>query len=78
MYQNPNSNSNQYQGQTQGQRQGRRQPTQQNLFVSDEIARIKAAYPGMDHKEAFSRAASNWAGAPENPKSGGAYQGGGW
>lgn len=44
-----------------------RDPTPYNLYMKDEIARLKAA--GMkDHKKAFNQAAANWGTAPENPK----------
>lgn len=46
-----------------------RAPTPYNKFMKDEIARVKAANPGIDHKEAFKMAAANWKTSPENPKS---------
>lgn len=39
-----------------------------NIFMADEIARVKADHPGIDHKEAFKMAAANWKDSPENPK----------
>ena len=39
-----------------------------NAFMKTEIAKVKLTTPGIAHKEAFKKAASNWATAPENPK----------
>ncbi|KAI7858340.1 hypothetical protein BDC45DRAFT_499394 [Circinella umbellata] len=39
-----------------------------NKFMKDELAKVKAANPGIAHKEAFKKAAQNWGTAPENPK----------
>lgn len=36
-----------------------REPSLYNLFVRDEIPRLKAANPSLDHKSAFKLAASN-------------------
>ncbi|KAJ3269953.1 hypothetical protein HK104_005008 [Borealophlyctis nickersoniae] len=32
-----------------------------------ELPKVKAAQPGLSHKEAFKTAAGNWKNAPENP-----------
>lgn len=37
-----------------------RQPSQYNLFMKEEIARIKQSQPELVHKEAFREAARNW------------------
>ncbi|KAI9315228.1 hypothetical protein BX666DRAFT_1960521 [Dichotomocladium elegans] len=39
-----------------------------NKFMKEELAKVKAAQPGIAHKEAFKKAAQNWASSPENPK----------
>lgn len=39
-----------------------------NKFMKDELAKVKAANPGIAHKEAFKKAAQNWATSPDNPK----------
>lgn len=36
------------------------------MFMSQEVKRIKAMDPSIDHKEAFKMAASNWAKSPNN------------
>ncbi|KAI5679219.1 hypothetical protein M9H77_10169 [Catharanthus roseus] len=41
-----------------------RAPSAYNYFIREEIRRLKAAYPKMSHKQAFSRAAKNWAHFP--------------
>lgn len=46
----------------------KRQPTAYNLFMKDEITRVKQADPGLKHQEAFKRAAGNWKLSPHNPK----------
>ena len=48
-----------------------RQPSPYNMFMSQEIHRVKAANPGIDHKEAFKMAAANWKDSPANPRVGG-------
>ena len=37
-----------------------KQLSRYNKFIRDEIARIKAANPSLEHKEAFTMAAKNW------------------
>ncbi|KAJ3287768.1 hypothetical protein HK104_008464 [Borealophlyctis nickersoniae] len=32
-----------------------------------ELPKVKAANPGIQHKEAFKKAASNWKNSPDNP-----------
>ncbi|KAK1279823.1 Axial regulator YABBY 4 [Acorus gramineus] len=41
-----------------------RAPSTYNLFIKEEIQRIKAMHPDISHKEAFSTAAKNWAHFP--------------
>ncbi|KAJ3687268.1 hypothetical protein LUZ61_016432 [Rhynchospora tenuis] len=41
-----------------------RAPSTYNSFIREEIKRIKARYPTIGHKEAFSTAAKNWAHFP--------------
>jgi len=31
-----------------------------NVFMKQELKRLKSAHPGMDHKKAFKQAAQNW------------------
>ena len=31
-----------------------------NIFMKQELKRVKSAHPGMDHKKAFKMAAQNW------------------
>ncbi|KAJ2445480.1 hypothetical protein GGF42_005988 [Coemansia sp. RSA 2424] len=38
-----------------------------NVFMKTELAKVKSDSPGMNHKDAFKKAASNWKTAPENP-----------
>ncbi|KAJ2747895.1 hypothetical protein GGI20_000190 [Coemansia sp. BCRC 34301] len=38
-----------------------------NVFMKTELAKVKTDSPGMNHKDAFKKAASNWKNAPENP-----------
>ncbi|ORZ39556.1 hypothetical protein BCR44DRAFT_42068, partial [Catenaria anguillulae PL171] len=40
-----------------------------NNFMAEELKRIKIAEPGIDHKQAFKKAAANWRDSPDNPKS---------
>ncbi|KMT07224.1 hypothetical protein BVRB_6g148590 isoform A [Beta vulgaris subsp. vulgaris] len=42
----------------------RRAPSAYNRFIKEEIRRLKARFPNMSHKEAFSTAAKNWAHFP--------------
>ena len=37
-----------------------RQPNQYNIFVKEEIARLKAEKPGLPNQEALKLAAHNW------------------
>ncbi|GJP58271.1 hypothetical protein CLOP_g22951 [Closterium sp. NIES-67] len=37
-----------------------------NLFIRDEMLRLRAANPAMDHREAFKEAAKRWGSAAEN------------
>ncbi|XP_074330480.1 axial regulator YABBY 4 isoform X2 [Apium graveolens] len=41
-----------------------RAPSAYNCFIKEEIRRLKAKYPNMAHKQAFSTAAKNWAQFP--------------
>eukprot|EP00252_Welwitschia_mirabilis_P013373 TRINITY_DN2944_c0_g1_i4.p1 TRINITY_DN2944_c0_g1~~TRINITY_DN2944_c0_g1_i4.p1 ORF type:complete len:164 (+),score=2.57 TRINITY_DN2944_c0_g1_i4:264-755(+) len=41
-----------------------RVPTPYNIFIKDEIQRIKAQNPDISHKQAFSAAAKSWAHHP--------------
>ncbi|CAG8446739.1 12787_t:CDS:2 [Funneliformis caledonium] len=43
-------------------------PTAYNIFMKTELPKVKAENPGMDHKEAFKLAASNWKNSADNPK----------
>ncbi|CAL9768285.1 unnamed protein product [Musa acuminata subsp. burmannicoides] len=43
----------------------RRAPSAYNRFIKEEIRRLKTKNPNISHKEAFSRAAKNWAHFPE-------------
>ncbi|KAL2510403.1 Axial regulator YABBY 4 [Forsythia ovata] len=47
-----------------------RAPSAYNCFIKDEIRRLKAEYPGMTHKQAFSTAAKNWAHFPQSQYNG--------
>ena len=38
----------------------KREPSKYNIFMSEEIKKIKAENPNMIHKEAFKTAARNW------------------
>lgn len=39
-----------------------------NIFMKNELAKVKKANPSLNHKEAFKVAAQNWAASSENPK----------
>ncbi|KAI7881647.1 hypothetical protein K492DRAFT_194204 [Lichtheimia hyalospora FSU 10163] len=39
-----------------------------NIYMKEELARFKAANPGVKHQDAFKTVAKNWATSPENPK----------
>jgi len=45
-----------------------RTPTPYNLYMKDEMARIKAADPELSHNGAFNLAEKHWRASPENPK----------
>merc|ERR1719409_1580062 len=45
-----------------------RQPSQYNLFMKTEVARIKQLMPELSHKEAFKEAARNWGVSDANPQ----------
>lgn len=44
-----------------------RKPSAYNIFMKDEMARVKAVQPTLDHKEIFKIAAGNWKIAKGNP-----------
>ncbi|KAI9000146.1 hypothetical protein DFJ74DRAFT_697851 [Hyaloraphidium curvatum] len=46
---------------------GSRPPSAYNTFMKEELPKIKAANPNVDHKEAFKLAAANWKNSPSNP-----------
>ena len=48
-----------------------RAPSAYNLYMAQELARVKAAQPTLSHKEAFTLAASKWKDSKDNPKNGG-------
>ncbi|XP_042488161.1 nucleolin 1-like [Macadamia integrifolia] len=55
----------------------KRIPSAYNLFLKEEVQRVKAAYPDILHREAFKIAANNWAqnvrpagSTPDNNKNG--------
>ena len=61
-----------------------REPSPYNVFIREEIPRLKARDPELSHKEAFKAAARNWADSPLNtrsaaydPASAGGFGGGG-
>ncbi|KAI9503243.1 hypothetical protein BX070DRAFT_191636 [Coemansia spiralis] len=39
-----------------------------NKFMKTELAKVKKNNPGLPHKDAFKKAAQNWATSAENPK----------
>ncbi|GAA5813876.1 hypothetical protein MFLAVUS_007363 [Mucor flavus] len=39
-----------------------------NMFMKTELSKVKEVTPGISHKDAFKKAAQNWATASENPK----------
>ena len=45
-----------------------RAPSAYNLFMKDELVKVKKATPSIDHKAAFTKAAGNWATSKSNPK----------
>ena len=46
-----------------------RDPSPYNVFIREEIPRLKAENPAMTHKDAFKAAAKNWAGSSLNMRS---------
>lgn len=38
----------------------KRAPTAYQIFMKEEIARLKKSHPKLEHKERFSMAAQNW------------------
>ena len=38
----------------------KRAPTAYQIFMKEEIARLKESHPKLEHKERFSMAAQNW------------------
>ena len=46
-----------------------REPSPYNVFIREEIPRLKARDPELSHKEAFKAAARNWADSPLNTRS---------
>ena len=48
----------------------KKEPSAYNLFLQAELTRVKQAQPGIEHKLAFSMAATAWASSPLNPKTG--------
>jgi len=48
-----------------------RRPSPYNIYMAQELARVKAAQPNLTHKEAFTVVAAGWKDSKENPKNGG-------
>jgi hypothetical protein len=46
-----------------------REPSPYNVFIREEIPRLKEEHPELNHKEAFKAAAKNWAHSPINTRS---------
>lgn len=46
-----------------------RDPSPYNVFIREEISRLKEKHPELNHKEAFKAAAKNWANSPLNMRS---------
>merc|ERR1711871_643762 len=46
----------------------KREPSAYNDYMSVELKRVKAANPGMAHKDAFAAVAASWATSDKNPK----------
>lgn len=46
----------------------KRAPSAYNVFMKSEISKVKKSNPSLAHKEAFKKAASNWASSKDNPK----------
>ena len=42
------------------QEKSKRAPTTYQIFMKEEIARLKESHPKLEHKERFSMAAQNW------------------
>ena len=49
-----------------------REPSSYNVFIREEIPRLKREDPSLNHRDAFKAAARNWAHSPSNPR-GAAY-----
>mmetsp|Transcript_27538 Transcript_27538/g.80956 ORF Transcript_27538/g.80956 Transcript_27538/m.80956 type:complete len:183 (-) Transcript_27538:576-1124(-) len=45
-----------------------RSPSAYNLFMKDEVAKVKAEHPELRHRDAFKMAAERWAESPKNPQ----------
>lgn len=45
----------------------KRAPSTYNVFMKNELKKVKQENPDLNHKAAFSKAAGNWATAKENP-----------
>ncbi|KAI9203018.1 uncharacterized protein BJ171DRAFT_511567 [Polychytrium aggregatum] len=45
-----------------------RKPNPYNVFMKDELKKLKDANPSLSHREAFKQAASNWKTSDRNPK----------
>ena len=41
-------------------KKGGRKPSAFNIFMKQELKRLKSAHSGLDHKKAFKMAAQNW------------------
>ncbi|KAI8338060.1 hypothetical protein BC941DRAFT_424492 [Chlamydoabsidia padenii] len=39
-----------------------------NLYMKEELPKLKKENPGLNHKEAFKKVAESWAASPKNPK----------
>ena len=46
----------------------KKKPSMYNIFMKEEMARLKKKKPDMDHKERFKTAAGNWKTSKQNPK----------
>ncbi|CAF1300425.1 unnamed protein product [Rotaria sp. Silwood1] len=62
------SSSVKKQGHKKGHKQQGKSPSKFNLYMKTTVPKIKHDHPGIAHKDAFKKAAEQWAASPDNPK----------
>ncbi|PWN30371.1 hypothetical protein BDZ90DRAFT_229391 [Jaminaea rosea] len=47
---------------------GKKKVSPYNLYMKEQLAKLKTSHPNLSHKERFQQVAKDWAKSPANPK----------